>query len=116
MPLYKAEFLNVFLSQSAFRMGRKMGKKNSECCFWGTDPMPCLIKQDLREAIMAPFMLANIIFIRLGILHTSFMTASNQDSLMRDNKRLTDALINENLVYYSYCDIPPFGILEVVGI
>lgn len=116
MPLYKAEFLYVFLSQAAFRMGRKM-EKNSECCFWGTDPMPCLIKQDLREFVMVPFMLANIIFIWLGILHTSsFMAASNQDSLMRDNKRLTDALINENLVYYSYCDIPPFGILEIVGI
>lgn len=44
------------------------------------------------------------------------MAASNQDSLMRDNKWLTDALINEYLVYHSYCDMPPFGILEEAGI
>lgn len=44
------------------------------------------------------------------------MAASNQDSLMRDNKWLTDALINENLVYYFCCDMPCFGILEKVGI
>lgn len=102
--------LSMPLSQGTHWTGSK-AETNCDCCIWGSDPTPCLMNRTHGETITEPFVLANRILIWLGILQTSsFMAASNQDSLMRDNKRLTDALINENLVYYFSCDMPCFGI------
>lgn len=108
--------LSMSLSQATHWMGSNL-ETNCDCCIWGSDPTLCPTNGTPREAVTEPFLPAHIIFIWLGHLQSSsFMAASNQGSLMRENKWLIDALINENLVYCFYCDMPCFGILQKIGI
>lgn len=95
-----------------------MGSKSETNCdsFICVVESPCLKNRTHREATTEPFLLASIIFIWLGIFQTSSMAASNQDSLMRDDKQLIDVLINENLVPYFYCNMSCFVISEKAGI
>lgn len=107
--------LRMPLNQDMHWMGSKLETK-CESFMCVSESRSCLKNRTHRETATEPFLPANIIFIWLGIFQISFMSASNQDSLMRDDKQLIDVLINRNLVPFFYCNMSCFVILEKAGI